>query len=291
MNFGSSFGVPRPSALHRHGGRIAAGNGMLPISLMADSYTVAPGGTIRELPVWPLNVPVMARFEGATTIVNSARLAVTGAANYTTVAGDIVMFIPLGSAGWQAYVISPFLGPATATDEAIARYDGTTGRLLQNSLATLDDAGNAAFTSLRGTITNDDAAAGKIGEIITSTVGNVSLVTATAKTVTSLPLTVGDWDVTGNIGLATATSTNVSSANQSISQTDNTLDTTAGLFSAITFPGGDFVPGNVNTAVVFSPLHTRISLSGPTTIYLIARAGFTVSTCSAYGHLHARRAR
>lgn len=34
------------------------------------------------------------------------------------------------------------VGPASSTDNAVARWDGTTGKLLQNSLAILDDAGN-----------------------------------------------------------------------------------------------------------------------------------------------------
>jgi len=41
-------------------------------------------------------------------------------------------------------------GPASATDEAFARFDGTTGKIIQNSTSTLTDAGNAAFA---GTIT------------------------------------------------------------------------------------------------------------------------------------------
>lgn len=34
------------------------------------------------------------------------------------------------------------VGPASATDNAITRFDGTTGKLIQNSTATLDDSGN-----------------------------------------------------------------------------------------------------------------------------------------------------
>lgn len=33
------------------------------------------------------------------------------------------------------------VGPASATDEAVARYDGTTGKLIQNSVVTITDAG------------------------------------------------------------------------------------------------------------------------------------------------------
>jgi hypothetical protein len=35
-------------------------------------------------------------------------------------------------------------GPASATDNAIARYDGPTGKLIQNSVVTIDDTGNAS---------------------------------------------------------------------------------------------------------------------------------------------------
>ncbi len=37
------------------------------------------------------------------------------------------------------------VGPSSATDNAIARFDTTTGKLLQNSNSTLDDSGNASF--------------------------------------------------------------------------------------------------------------------------------------------------
>ena len=36
------------------------------------------------------------------------------------------------------------VGPSSATDNAIARFDGTTGKLIQNSVTTIDDTGNAA---------------------------------------------------------------------------------------------------------------------------------------------------
>jgi len=40
------------------------------------------------------------------------------------------------------------VGPASATDNAIARYDSTTGKLIQDSLATVDDSGNIAVPAL-----------------------------------------------------------------------------------------------------------------------------------------------
>lgn len=44
------------------------------------------------------------------------------------------------------------IGPASATDNAIARYDGITGKLIQNSSATIDDSGNIAATSFEGAV-------------------------------------------------------------------------------------------------------------------------------------------
>lgn len=40
-------------------------------------------------------------------------------------------------------------GPSSATDNAVARYDGTTGKLIQNSVVTIDDSGN---TIIPGTL-------------------------------------------------------------------------------------------------------------------------------------------
>lgn len=47
---------------------------------------------------------------------------------------------------------SDVVGPASSTDNAIARFDGTTGKLIQNSGATIDDSGN--LTANTGAFTN-----------------------------------------------------------------------------------------------------------------------------------------
>lgn len=41
-------------------------------------------------------------------------------------------------------------GPATATDNAVTRYDGTTGKLVQDSLVSIDDSGNLTATNFSG---------------------------------------------------------------------------------------------------------------------------------------------
>ena len=51
----------------------------------------------------------------------------------------------VGSTGTPGDVV----GPASSTDNSFVRFDGTTGKLIQNaSSATLDDSGNATFTSV-----------------------------------------------------------------------------------------------------------------------------------------------
>lgn len=47
-----------------------------------------------------------------------------------------------GVLSWSTPAVGDVVGPASSTDNAIARYDSTTGKLLQNSAATIDDTGN-----------------------------------------------------------------------------------------------------------------------------------------------------
>jgi hypothetical protein len=56
------------------------------------------------------------------------------------------------------YVPNMVGGPASSTDNAIARFDGTTGKLVQNSGASLDDSNNmsaASYTATGGTAANN----------------------------------------------------------------------------------------------------------------------------------------
>lgn len=48
------------------------------------------------------------------------------------------------------------VGPASATDNAIARYDGTTGKLIQNSGATISDAGAVTASDFVGAVMESD---------------------------------------------------------------------------------------------------------------------------------------
>jgi parallel beta-helix repeat protein len=61
-------------------------------------------------------------------------------------AGNDATVVTITSGGGSGDVV----GPASATDNAIARYDGTTGKLIQNSSASIADDGTVSATSFSG---------------------------------------------------------------------------------------------------------------------------------------------
>jgi hypothetical protein len=89
------------------------------------------------------------------------------------------------------------LGPAGATDNALARFDTATGKRIQNSLATLDDAGNLA---LPGTVDGRDV--GADGGVLDAHVANTANPHATsianlgAGTLAQLNAAISDANVT-----------------------------------------------------------------------------------------------
>jgi hypothetical protein len=135
-----------------------------------------------------------------------------------------------------------------------------------------------------------NAAAGYIGEVVSSTIAigsATSLTTATGKTITSLTLSAGDWMVSGNIGFIAAAGTLPTVLTASISATNNTQATSpnSGAFAQIATA---FTAASTNV-LTLAPI--RINISTSTTYYLVATATFTVSTLTGYGALVARRFR
>lgn len=158
-------------------------------------------------------------------------------------------------------LITPTLGAATATS---VTFSPTTGGII-------------------GTTTNDNAGAGKVGEFISSTIASgsaTSLVTATAKNVTTISLTAGDWDVFGNVTFLAAGTT--TSAQAWISTTSATLPD-----SSLASLWGSSANGTSQGLVC---PYVRISIAGTTTVYLSCQSAFT-STTTACGGIFARRAR
>lgn len=155
---------------------------------------------------------------------------------------------------------TPNIGAATATSLAFSNY--ATGGII-------------------GTPTNNAAAAGYVGELLSqnNTSGN-AMTSTVALNVASITLTAGDWEVwavggfipTGNptvliVGLSTT------------SATLGAINTYSALQGATL----------ANTNSLSAPCQT-FSVSGATTVYLVLQATFG-GTCTGVGQIHARRMR
>lgn len=137
---------------------------------------------------------------------------------------------------------------------------------------------------IRGTATSDSAAAGLLGELLSSGPTSQALTTATPANITSLLLTAGDWELSAPIQFNGAGGTTTTDLQASINTVSATLDLTLGR-------SGHWRGSTVDLyfPMVLGPL--RVSLSTSTTYFLVAQAAFTGSTFGATGALHARRAR
>jgi hypothetical protein len=140
--------------------------------------------------------------------------------------------------------------------------------------------------AIQGTGAAGNATAGYVGEVISSVIGTgsaVSLTTATAKDLTSISLTAGDWDVMGNVTILGS----------------STILTTAQAWcslSSATRPDGSLYAGIVSTAVLASSVGVvapffRVNVSTTTLVYVSAQAVFATGTTTMSGGIYARRVR
>lgn len=156
--------------------------------------------------------------------------------------------------------------------------------------------GSVAFSpttkGIVGTPTNNNAASGFVGEFITSNIplaSATSLVNATAKDITSISLTAGDWDVSGNVTFLMATGTTINNLNAWTSTTSAT-GPDGSRIAGVAYPNSATAwTMNAATSIV-TPL-LRVSVSTTTTVYLTAAAYFSVSTITGAGTISARRIR
>jgi hypothetical protein len=156
-----------------------------------------------------------------------------------------------------------------------------------------------AGVAIQGTKTNDSANAGDFGQDasvsrLASAATAVTSATALNVTASALSLTAGDWDVQGTVCFVSAATTSVTNFTAAVSKTSATLpaaDTTGVPTS------GEYINQNDIAAMIpsgtncFTIPAVRESLSGTTSIYLVAKSSFSVSTQTVYGSLTARRAR
>jgi len=197
--------------------------------------------------------------------------------------------------------VSTFLGTPSSANLAAAVTDETgSGALVFANTPTLVTPvlGAASATSVTfstttgivGTTTNNNAAAGSVGEYISSSVDSGTPVSATsgaAFNVTSISLTAGDWDVWGTVGSvpnAATTTTNMFCW----------ISTTSASFTGPPNSGGANtwqLPVAAGVGLYLTMPHFRVPLGSTTTVYLSALITFAVNTNAGYGFIGARRRR
>lgn len=134
-------------------------------------------------------------------------------------------------------------------------------------------------------VTNaSEASSGTIGQYLSVSAASQSLTTATAKTVASLTLPAGDWDVSGVVTYTKSATTVVTYTQQGLNTTANTIGDT-GTFTSQAAAITDAIPSAFPTPTV------RFNHSGTAIVNLVAKAGFTTSTLTATGFIRARRVR
>ena len=184
---------------------------------------------------------------------------------------------------------------ASAVNEITVANAATTGKPTisatggdTNIILSLEGKGTGGV-QIEGTTTNDNAAAGSVGEVIEATAGPTSITTATAKTIASITLTAGDWDVWGNMIFTPAATTSITQYGTSISATTNTFDgsNSGGAGALVVTPA--VVPGT--QILIQNGGKKRVSIAAGATYYLVALGVFTVSTMTASGYIAARRVR
>ncbi len=187
------------------------------------------------------------------------------------VAGSSIVTLPAGTTNFSA----------TGGASQVVKQDTAGGAFTVGTVIT---------SGLTCTATNDNAAAGKIGEYVVSNIvvaSGVALTTATPLNVTSISLTAGDWDARGTVAFSPAAGTLIVDMKGGINTVTNTLPTLSGTAPLVDIPLspsagiGATIPVGVG----------RLSLGATTTVYLVAQSTFTVSTCKAYGFISARRVR
>jgi hypothetical protein len=255
------------------------------------------GGALVNFAKGTKNVFVTLPAEKTITSIASANASVT----VTQVGTEVNLAVNGGGSG-------DVVGPASATDNAVARFDTTTGKLIQNSVTTIDDTGNAsgilsqqfsdgsAVTLAAGKFWYDGSTgswnAGMGGGNITQQIGEELFIYGKASaTITDSPLQIiyhtGTVGASGAITFA-PTIAGITNANdiigiatESLATNDFGRITTFGLVRGITTNGSAF--GETwadNDAIWYNPVTGNPTNIQPVAPYIKVQVGLVVKAGS-----------
>lgn len=149
--------------------------------------------------------------------------------------------------------------------------------------------GKIGTRNIKGTTTTDSASSGNVGEYMANHVQGIAAGTSTQfKTITSISLTAGDWDVSGSLEetLSASTPSGVGGIYISLFPDNTNTDMYEGDNTLYFLP-----PTATNIASSDSIASLRISVAATTTVYLKGSATFSAGTPQFNGRLSARRVR
>ena len=145
---------------------------------------------------------------------------------------------------------------------------------------------NIPLPNIIGVTNGSNAAAGSVGEYVTSNVpvaAGVSLTNGIPANVSSISLSAGDWDIYGNVTIISSGSNHAVAMWCSI--------TSATLPEESLYTGTSLIAGATLANFQASTPFLRISISLTTTVYLSAQSAFSSGTSKASGSIFARRVR
>jgi hypothetical protein len=265
--------APAPS-----GSAIQKGNGAGGFSAaVAGTDYVAPGGSAGAIDVTTQAVDNNTTKAASTAFVLGQAASATPLVNGVAAAGTSTRYA-------RADHIHPSDTTRVPTSRTITAGAGLTGGGDLSADRTL----SMSAGQLPGTITNDGASAGNVGEYIFSDVNaaGVSLSNDVSANLTSVSLTAGDWEASCQPMFRFGTSTSMTRVWTSINTTSATADGNPGGYlqwaGSITMSADDF-------AWPYTP--KRVLLSATTTTYCVVHAVFSGGTLSVWGRLRARRVR
>lgn len=177
------------------------------------------------------------------------------------------------------------------TSGNLSQFAATTSAQLSGVLSDETGTGVAVFgtsptittPNIVATATNNNAAAGSVGDFSGSTGSGVALTSATPTNGHSISLGAGDWDVRGSCHFKPGAGTVVTTVSAGLS-------TTSAVAPAIPLYAQLSNLGTNGIAAMAMPMQ-RFTLSGTTTIYAVVNSIFTTSTLTATCRIEARRPR
>lgn len=213
----------------------------------------------------------------------------TGSAAGQTGAGSKINFSTVPQVSIVALAEDLVSGPGASTDKALARWNGTTGAAVQDSQITLGDTdGKLTRTGgilISGTDGNASPPSGYIGEYNSASASGVSVANATAKTVVSITVPAGDFDVWGIAGTNGASGTTLTYFIVGIGKTNNGAPS-GSLGSSSPYPAG-FAPFVV--APIVMPIAPLQALNNAPTPYYLTMFTNSSANTTAFGTIMYRR--